>query len=178
MIDTEKETPMSAETIIALWKSARSGLIEEVEKIPDDQFSFRATPETRSVAELLQHVIEVQKILVGEACRADGNILRQPFAAHKKEHAAGVADVADKQGLLDLLRSSMETAETNIRSHADKLEESTTGLDGKSITKAAFLTFASSHEMYHRGQLTVYERLLNIEPVLTERLKKIFAQAG
>ena len=28
------------------------------------------------------------------------------------------------------------------------------------------------------GQLTVFERLLNIEPVLTERLKKFFAQAG
>jgi uncharacterized damage-inducible protein DinB len=32
--------------------------------------------------------------------------------------------------------------------------------------------------MYHRGQLTVYERLLNIEPELTVKLKKLFAQAG
>ena len=32
--------------------------------------------------------------------------------------------------------------------------------------------------MYHRGQLTVYERLLAIEPALTGKLKKLFAQAG
>jgi uncharacterized damage-inducible protein DinB len=32
--------------------------------------------------------------------------------------------------------------------------------------------------MYHRGQLTVYQRLLSIEPALTGRLKKLFAQAG
>ena len=37
-------------------------------------------------------------------------------------------------------------------------------------TKGAILTFAMSHEMYHRGQLTVYERLLNIEPVLTGKI--------
>jgi uncharacterized damage-inducible protein DinB len=32
--------------------------------------------------------------------------------------------------------------------------------------------------MYHRGQLTVFERLMNIEPALTEKLKKMFANAG
>ncbi len=45
-------------------------------------------------------------------------------------------------------------------------------------TKGAILTFAMSHEMYHRGQLTVYERLLNIEPVLTGKLKKLFAASA
>ena len=43
-------------------------------------------------------------------------------------------------------------------------------------TKGAILTFAMSHEMYHRGQLTVYERLLNIEPVLTGKFRKLLRQ--
>ena len=47
---------MSAEVVIGIWKDVRTGLINEVEKIPDDQFSFRATPETRSIAEILQHL--------------------------------------------------------------------------------------------------------------------------
>ncbi len=50
--------------------------------------------------------------------------------------------------------------------------------DGKEMSKLEFLQFAVSHEMYHRGQLTVYERLLHIEPALTQRFKKLFAQAG
>ena len=169
---------MSAEMIIKLWKDVRNGLIEEVEKVPDDQMSFRATPDTRSIAELLQHVVETQKILVGETCRENGNLWRQSFADHAKEHAAGVRDVSDKEALIELLRSSMESAETAMRSQSDKWDEQVTGLDGKPTTKGAFLTFACSHEMYHRGQLTVFERLLNIEPVLTGKLKKIFAQAG
>jgi|SRR5262245_59151035 len=169
---------MSAEMIIKLWTDVRNGLIDEVEKIPDDQMSFRATPETRSIAELLQHVVETQKILVGEACRENGSLRRQSFADHGKEYAAGVRDVSDKQALIELLRGSMESADSLMRSNLDKWEEPVGGLDGKPTSKAAFLTFACSHEMYHRGQLTVYERLMNIEPALTDRLKKFFAQAG
>jgi uncharacterized damage-inducible protein DinB len=47
------------------------------------------------------------------------------------------------------------------------------GLDGKQITKATMLQFILSHEMYHRGQLTVYQRLLGIEPALTERFRQL-----
>ena len=169
---------MSAETIIALWKDARGGLIEEVEKIPEDQFSFRATPDTRSVAEVLQHIISAQKMLVGESCRPDANLMRQSFADHIKEYGAGVNDVTDKNGLLQLLRTSMDEAVTCIGSYGDKLDETMTSLIGKPITKAAFLTFALSHEMYHRGQLTVFQRLLSIEPALTERFKRMTASAG
>ena len=168
---------MAAETIIALWKDIRSGLIREVEKIPEDQFSFRATPETRSIAELLQHIIESQKILVGETCRENTNLMRQSFAAHTAEYAAGVKDVTDKNGLIELLRSSMDEAEACMSAHGSKFDETMTRLDGQPTPKSAFLTFALSHEMYHRGQLTVFERLLNIEPVLTGQLKKMFAKA-
>ena len=168
---------MSAETIIALWKDARGGLIKEVERIPEDQFSFRATPDTRSVAELVQHVISTQKIIVGEACRPDTNLMRQSFAAHANEYAPGVGEVSDKNGLLDLLRTSMDDAASRISSYGD-LNETMTSLAGQPITKAAFLTFGMSHEMYHRGQLTVYERLMNIEPALTEMFRRMTASAG
>ena len=46
--------------------------------------------------------------------------------------------------------------------------------DGKEITKFDFLNFGIAHEMYHRGQLTVYERLLGVEPALTQYFNKRF----
>ena len=169
---------MSAQSSMKSWKDVRNGLIEEVEKIPDDQMEFRATPDTRSVAELLQHIVETQKILVGETCREESNLTRQSFVAHAQEYAPGVRDVADKQGLIELLRSSIEAAEGTVMAHADMWDLPMNGLTGQPTTKGAILAFAISHEMYHRGQLTVYERLLSIEPALTGRLKKLFAQAG
>ena len=168
---------MSAQIGMKLWNDVRNGLIEEVDKLPDDQMSFRATPDTRTIAEILQHIVETQKILVGETCREDSNLMRQSFAAHGQEYAPGVRDVTDKQGLIELLRSSMQTAQETILARTDLWDAPMNGLTGQPTTKGAILTFAASHEMYHRGQLTVYQRLLSIEPALTGKLKKLFAQA-
>jgi len=173
-----KEIIMPVDTLITSWRDVRSGFTREVEQIPAEKFSFRASPETRTVSELVQHVIEAQKFLVGETCRSNSNLMRQSFANHIKEYAPEVSSVIEKEGLLELLASSMTKAEELLQSQAGRLDDSILALDGKPKRKFDFLNFAISHEMYHRGQLTVYERLLGIEPQLTQMLKKFFAQAG
>jgi len=169
---------MSIDRIIEGWKEIRAGLIEEVTQIPAEQFSFRATPETRSVSEVIQHIIESQKTLVGEAARNETNLMRQTLEDHAKEYAPDVAGVTDKNGLLELLRSSMETSEASIRAAGETLNEAGRGLGGRELRKIELVTFAISHEMYHRGQLTVYERLLQVEPALTRRFRAMTARAG
>lgn len=169
---------MSVDMLVNTWKEFRKGLIAEVEQIPEDKFDFRATPETRTIAELLQHIVEIQKMLTGETGRADGNLRRQSFADHVNEYAPEVKSVTDKNGLLELLRSSMEVCEASIRSNDDLMQGMVGGLDGKSTPKLKVVNFAISHEMYHRGQLTVYERLLNLEPALTKQFARMTAQAN
>jgi uncharacterized damage-inducible protein DinB len=168
---------MSIDSLTTFWRDVRSGLIKEVEQIPTDQFSFRASPETRSISELVQHVIEAQKFLVGEACRAESNLMRQSFADHLKEYASDVSLVTEKAGLVSLLGTSMDEAEACLRA-SSALDDKIIGFDGKPNHKPDFLNFVISHEMYHRGQLTVYERLLGIEPQLTQRLKQFLAKAA
>jgi uncharacterized damage-inducible protein DinB len=168
---------MSVEILLGHWKNARSGFITEIERIPEDKFTFRPTPETRTVAELVQHVIGAQKFFVGETCRPDTNLLRRQFSEHAKAYAEGSDGVTDKNQLIELMRSSMDEAEKTITSHADGLNETMTGLDGRPLSKLSFLMFGMSHEMYHRGQFTVYERLLNVEPALTEMFRKMTAAA-
>ena len=75
--------------------------------------SFRATTDTRTIAEILQHVVQTQKILVGETCREGSNLMRQSFAAHAQEYAPGVEQVTNKQELIELLHS-MEAAEACV----------------------------------------------------------------
>jgi uncharacterized damage-inducible protein DinB len=169
---------MSVDMIVNTWKEFRKGLIAEVEQIPEDKFTFRATPETRTIAEVVQHIVEVQKMLIGEAGRADANLRRQSFADHVQEYAPEVKAVADKNGLLELLRSSMEVCEASIRSNQDLMNGEMGGIDGKPTPKLKVVNFAISHEMYHRGQLTVYERLLNLEPALTRQFARMTAQAN
>jgi uncharacterized damage-inducible protein DinB len=167
---------MSIEILIATWNDVREGLIAEVSKIPAAQFDFKATPETRSVAELVQHIIGTQAVLVGEMCRPDTNLMRAPFPELINKYASEVVSTTDKDGLLKLLASSQEAAVGKIRAFGEEpLHEQTRRFDGKVTSKIGFLHFSYSHEMYHRGQLTVYERLMNIEPALTTRMKELFA---
>src|SRR5437016_3512631 len=123
---------MSIEGIIGSWKEVRSGLIDEADQIPADKFSFQAAPNTRSVARLLQHIIEAQKFLVGEVSRPDTNLLRQSFANQIKHYAPGVSDVNDKDSLLNLLRASMEEAETQLTAVIDRSEERRVGKECRS----------------------------------------------
>jgi uncharacterized damage-inducible protein DinB len=166
---------MSIDRLVQSWREVRTGLINEASQIPEDKFSFRATPETRSVTELLQHIVQIQKLLVGEACREDTNLMRQSFADHIQEYAPEVAAITEKNALLELLHSSIEPAEATIRSFGEGLQQTMRRFDGKEISKFDFLNFGIAHEMYHRGQLTVYERLLGVEPALTQYFNKRFA---
>src|SRR5262245_54242743 len=110
---------MSADSLIALWKDVRSGLVQEAERIPSEQYSFRATGQTRSVAELLQHVITAERFLIGETCRENTNLMRQSFPEHIKEYGVGVTDVSDKAGLVDLLKTSMERSVATLEAFND-----------------------------------------------------------
>jgi len=168
---------MSIDAIIGSWREVRSGLIDEAAQIPADKFEFRAAEGMRTVAELLQHLVESQKFLVGEACRPDTKLLRKSFAENIKDYAPDVRSVTDKDGILQLLATAMDDTDKQLREQADEMKNTMKRFDGKEMPKLAFMSFAIAHEMYHRGQLTVYERLLGIEPVLTQRFRKAFGES-
>ena len=98
---------MSVDAMVGSWREVRAGLIDEASQIPDDKFDFRAAEGMRSVAELLQHLVESQKFLVGEACRPDTNLRRKSFAENIKDYAPNVRDATDKIAILKLLETAM-----------------------------------------------------------------------
>ena len=158
------------EEFLSQWKDVREGLIKEVERIPEDKLDFRAAAETRSVLELLHHVVESEQMLVDEICRDDTDLRRILTRPPETE----VRVVTTKNVIISLLRSSLDTSLAKVPQFgAEKIEHLMFGLNGKQITKGAMLQFTLAHEMYHRGQLTVYQRLLGIEPALTEQFRQL-----
>jgi uncharacterized damage-inducible protein DinB len=166
------------ERIAEHWQDVRDGLIREVELVPAEQMGFKPAPESRSVLEVLQHVIESQRMLVGEMCRDNTNFQRG-FPALMAEFGGGIKDANTKDAIIDLLRSSFEESRATVVAFGDEnFEKDMTRFDGKQCTKFEMLNFAVSHEMYHRGQLTVYERLLGVEPALTQFFKKMMSASS
>ncbi|HJQ71340.1 MAG TPA: DinB family protein [Blastocatellia bacterium] len=167
---------MSLDHIIDRWTEVRAGFIDELAQIPADQFDFRPTPDARSVAEIVRHILEAQRFMVGETCRPDTNFKRQPILELIKSYAGDVAAAEGKDALIDLMKESMKSAEAALRSFGEEaMQRMMERLDGMVMPKTDFVHFTISHEMYHRGQITVYQRLLGMEPVLTARLREFLA---
>ena len=160
------------------WQDVRNGLIKEVELIPADKIGFKPAPESRTVIELLHHIIETQRVLAGEMCRENTNFGRG-FPALMAEFAGNTKEATTREAVLELLRSSLEKTKAMAVSFGDaNFEKTMTRFDGKQCTKIEMLNFTVAHEMYHRGQLTVYERLLGIEPALTQFFRKMMSASS
>src|SRR5438874_496137 len=120
----------TVEEICRQWQDVRNGLIKEVELIPEEQLQFRATPETRSVIEILHHIIETERVLVGEMCRDNTNFKRG-FPAMIAEFAGDVKQAATREDIVTLLRSSFAETVDKARSFGDaNFAASMTRFDG------------------------------------------------
>jgi uncharacterized damage-inducible protein DinB len=160
------------EEFLLQWRDAREGLIREVERIPEDKLDFRISAETRSALELLYHVVESERMLTDEIC-CDDTDMRRMFA---RSPDTEIKLVTTKDAMIALLRSSLAASSEKIsRFGEEKLDHPITRLDGQTVSKMSMLHFTLSHEMYHRGQLTMYQRALGIEPALTEQFRRLIS---
>lgn len=168
---------MSLEELLDFWKEVRAGVIAEFVQIPAEQFGFQPAPESRSVAGIIRHIVEVQKFSTVELCRPDTDFTRVPFRELAERHAAVAHTGGDKEELIGLLRSSMDSVEASLRAFGEEALTEKVQY-GKTMSKLDILYLYVTHEMYHRGQITVYERLLQIEPAATAQVRELLAAQG
>ena len=154
------------------WHSVRQGLIDEVRNIPAGRFDFRPTPHSRSVRELVQHILEVAMMMTGELTRPDTDFHRASWPRLLARYARPAWRARTKPALVRLLRTQLRDAERRFR-RAGELEllQLIRRFDGKRGTKLAWWHHGIAHEEYHRGQLALYARLLGREPALTRRIR-------
>lgn len=154
------------------WRDARQGIIEEAKNIPADRYDFRPTPQTRSVTELLQHILEVSMMMTEELPRPDADLKRYAWPEMMRRYGAEAHRSDTKDALIGLLSSQMEDAERRFLD-AGELEmwQFIERFDGQRGTKMQWLHHGIAQEMYHRGQLATYARLMGLEPALTKQTR-------
>lgn len=162
---------MLEETLEA-WQGVREGLIAEVRNIPATRFDFRPTPQSRTVAELVQHILEVAMMMTGELTRPDTDFHRAPWPKLLGMYAKAAWRAKTKPALLRLLTSQIQDAERRFRKAGElSLLQLITRFDGLPGTRFAWWNHGIAHEEYHRGQVAVYARLMGIEPALTRLIR-------
>ena len=160
------------ETLVA-WRHVRYGLIDEVKNVPAGKLDFRPTPEVRSVRELVQHILEVAMFHTAELTRPDTNLKRYPMSEWGRRYAAVAYRATTKQDLVKLLRSQLKDSEMAFRRMGDlALWQPIEQFDGSIVTKFQRVHDGIAQEMYHRGQLATYARLMGREPALTKLIRR------
>jgi uncharacterized damage-inducible protein DinB len=167
----DRFTTLLEETLES-WQDARRGFADEVRNIPAAHWDYRPTPEIKSTRELVVHVLEVAMMMTGELTREDTDFRRLPWPKLLAKYAGPAYRAKTRGELLRMLRSQLrdgtrrfqDVGELHMLQHIERF-------DGKKGTRLAWLWHGIDQEMYHRGQITVYARLLGIEPALTRRIR-------
>jgi uncharacterized damage-inducible protein DinB len=172
--------------LAASFRLVRSNTIQIAEEIAESQYDFRAAPSTRSAGQLLVHIaLAAARQRHFHANRID-DLKMVNFAERAAAAAAEEARPRTKTEILDLLRTEGEA----FAGYLESLPESflaervkmPPGADPATKSRFEMLMSVKEHEMHHRGQLMVIERMLGIVPHLTrqrqERLARAQAQSG
>jgi uncharacterized damage-inducible protein DinB len=164
-------TSFLTETLGA-WRHVRHGAIDEIENIAEEHFDFRPAPEVRSIRELTRHILEVAAMMTGELAREDTDFRRAPWPELLSMYGGRVAEADTREALLVLMGSQLEEAAEAFEAVGEAhMMETITNFDGSTWTRMQWLHHGISHEMYHRGQMTLYARMLGLVPALTRRIE-------
>ncbi|HEY1755171.1 MAG TPA: DinB family protein [Bryobacteraceae bacterium] len=173
-------TYYGAKDLAAAFRTVRDNTIKIAEDIGEEDYGFRATPENRSIGETLTHIANVPKMayeihgnrklttLVGfDFMGFFGPMIADEKAAHSKaEIIAALASGRDQFG------SWLEGLSDEF------LGQSVTVMGPNMPTKTRFemLLGVKEHEMHHRGQLMLLERMVGVVPHLTRQMQTRIAQ--
>lgn len=167
----------SGKELAESFRTVRKNTIAVAQDIPEDKYSFRAAPETRSVGEQFAHIAlapTFQKQIHGDEPRStlagfDFPALMQRMHAEEKapRTKAQVIELLTKDG--ESLAKWMEGLGDNFLGEVITMPQ---GATPPARTRFDMILSVKEHEMHHRAQLMLIERILGIVPHLTRRMQE------
>ena len=154
----QSASPLTANAKVQF--GALTGLvIRSAEKVPEDLYSFRATSEVRSMAELFGHV-------------ADALFSMCSTAAGAKPPRTGIEKaVTAKPALIAALKEGVSYCNTVFDDMSDQKGTEPVQFYFGPTPRLSVLYFAVTHTYEHYGNLVTYMRLKNIVPPSSESAK-------
>jgi uncharacterized damage-inducible protein DinB len=161
-----------AKDLAASFRTVRKNTLTIAEEIPEDKYSYRPAEGTKTVGETLTHIalggkFQEQVILAEKRTSMEGF----DFMKLMGGVAAEAAKPRTKAQIIALLKDEGEKYAKAVESLSDDfLGQSVAmpqGASPASRTRFDMLASTKEHEMHHRGQLMLIERMLGITPHLT-----------
>jgi uncharacterized damage-inducible protein DinB len=139
----------------AFYSYMKGNVLKTAEKIPADKYGFQATPEVRSIGQLLAHIADAQFAFCGIV--KDG----KPVTKDVEKTAKGKADISKA------LADSFALCDADWASLTDASSAEIVQFHGP-VTKLALISFNTAHGLEHYGNLVTYMRLNKMVPPSSE----------
>ena len=168
-----------AKDLAAAFRTVRKNTITIAEDIGEEHYGFQAAPSTRTVAETLIHIALTPRAahqIHGVEHATDMSkvnfmeILGARMAAEKKPHT--------KEQILAMLHEEGDRFAGWLETLSDEFLGETVSMHpaiGGNKTRFEMLLSPKEHEMHHRAQLMVSERILGMTPHITRQMEARFA---
>jgi uncharacterized damage-inducible protein DinB len=176
-------TYYGAKELADSFRTVRMNTLIIAEEIPGDRYGFRAAPETRTIAQLLAHIAVVQKMPEQiHATERRTSLEGFDFPGLMRSIAAEEQTPRSKSQIIALLHDEGERWAKWLERQSDEfLAERVrfpSGMTPPTKTRFEMLLGSKEHEMHHRGQLMLIERMLGIVPHLTRQMQDRMAAAA
>jgi uncharacterized damage-inducible protein DinB len=173
-------TYYGAKDLAQAFRTVRNNTIQIAEEIPENKYDFKPAPECRSVRQTLVHIAlgpafqhEVQRDRVTDLKTVNFPEMMQRLTAEE-------AKPRDKAQVVAFLKSEGDKFASFLESLSDAfLAEQVAmppGAPTPTKTRFEMLLSPKEHEMHHRAQLMMMERMVGIVPHLTRQMQERMAQ--
>ena len=165
-------TAYGAKELADSFRTVRRNTIQIANDIPESSYDFVPAPGARSVSELLRHIIFASNFYEDiHRVRRITTLQGYDFGAISRENSAKERPALDKAATIALLESEGARVATWLESMSPEfLDQTFTDPMGQNPkTRLENLMSIKEHEMHHRGQLMLIERLIGVVPHLTRQ---------
>ena len=142
--------------LVKEWQRARAYTLEYLDAMPKDKYGFKAQDSIRSFAQQMLHLAQDIVIMVsfgtGKERIWQGQILEARPSAQSTDSVRYFVMAGYDYGIDAIQNMDASKFEEKVRNR--NFEE----------TRFAWLLKAFEHQTHHRGQTTIYIRLLGIKP--------------
>ena len=163
------------------FRTVRKNTLTVAQDIPAEQYGFKAAPDTRSVGQLLTHISMISTLhyqIQGVERRT--TLVGFDFPSFLQRAAAEEQRKRSKDEIIDLLRRNGDQWASWLDGLTEAfLAEQVTlpaGASPSSKSRFEMILSVKEHEMHHRGQLMLIERMIGIVPHLTLEMQARLAQ--
>jgi uncharacterized damage-inducible protein DinB len=163
-------------------RTVRGNTIQIAKDIPENKYGFKPVPEYRSVAQLLTHIalayrFQYQVHAIDKGASLEGF----DFLALMKQITEEEAKPRTKAELIALLEKEGEKWASWVEGLSEEFLAQPVampqGATPASKSRFEMILSVKEHEMHHRGQLMLIERLLGVVPHLTREREARMAQS-